>query len=130
MGYKKVGEKSRVCHNHKPQPFPDTNRKRKPTNPNKHMSNKRTKSTKPALGGVCSLTNYSVAYEETQSNRVSDFRGFVCSLLSKPILFLLLFMYINAVGDCVIVISYLSTVVLIFRRIPDITIPAMQLKGT
>ena len=28
---------------------------------------------KPALGGVCSLANYSVAYEETQSNRVSDF---------------------------------------------------------
>ena len=34
------------CHNHKPQPFPDTKRKRKPTNPNKHKSNKRTKSTK------------------------------------------------------------------------------------
>ena len=28
------------------QPFPDTNRKRKPTNPNKHKSIKRTKSTK------------------------------------------------------------------------------------
>ena len=41
---KKVREKSRECHNHKPQPFPD--RKRKPTNPNKHKSNKRTKSTK------------------------------------------------------------------------------------
>ena len=39
-------EKSRKCHNHKPLPFPDTNRKRKPTNPNKHKSNKRTKSTK------------------------------------------------------------------------------------
>ena len=43
---KKVREKSRECHNHKPQPFPDTKRKRKPTNPNKHKSNKRTKSTK------------------------------------------------------------------------------------
>ena len=41
---KKVREKSRECHNHKPQPFPDS--KRKPTNPNKHKSNKRTKSTK------------------------------------------------------------------------------------
>ena len=41
----KVREKSRECHNHKPQPFPDTKRKRKPTNPNKHKSNKRTKST-------------------------------------------------------------------------------------
>ena len=45
--YKKmVREKSRECHNHKPQPFPDPKRKRKPTNPNKHKSNKRTKSTK------------------------------------------------------------------------------------
>ena len=43
---KKVREKSRECHNHKPRPFPDTKRKRKPTNPNKHKSNKRTKSTK------------------------------------------------------------------------------------
>ena len=43
---KKVREKSRKCYNHKPQPFPDTKRKRKPTNPNKHKSNKRTKSTK------------------------------------------------------------------------------------
>ena len=43
---KKVREKSRECHNHKLQPFPDTRRKRKPTNPNKHKSNKHTKSTK------------------------------------------------------------------------------------
>ena len=43
---KKVREKSWECHNHKPQSFPDTKRKRKPTNPNKHKSNKRTKSTK------------------------------------------------------------------------------------
>ena len=43
---KTVGEKYRECHNHKPKPFPDTKRKRKPTNPNKHKSNKRTKSTK------------------------------------------------------------------------------------
>ena len=42
---KKVREKSRECHNHKPQPFPDPNRKRKPTNLNKHKPNKRTKST-------------------------------------------------------------------------------------
>ena len=37
---------SRECHNHKPQPFQDPKRKRKPTNLNKHKSNKRTKSTK------------------------------------------------------------------------------------
>ena len=41
---------------------------------------------KPALGGVCRLANYSVAYEETQSNRVSDFRDFVL-FVSKAILF-------------------------------------------
>ena len=29
----KVREKSRECHNHKPQPFPDTKRKRKQTKP-------------------------------------------------------------------------------------------------
>ena len=38
---KKIKEKSRKCHNHKPQPFPDI-----PTNLNKHKPNKRTKSTK------------------------------------------------------------------------------------
>ena len=42
----KVREKSRECHNRKPQPFPDTKRKRKLTKPNKHKSNKRTKRTK------------------------------------------------------------------------------------
>ena len=40
---KNVREKCRECHNHKPQPFPDPKRKRKP---NKHKTNKRTKSTK------------------------------------------------------------------------------------
>ena len=40
---KKVGEKSRECHNHKPQPFPDTKRKRKPTNPNKQKIEQRYK---------------------------------------------------------------------------------------
>ena len=43
---KKVREKSRECHNHTLQPLPDPKRKRKPTNPNKHKQNKRTKSTK------------------------------------------------------------------------------------
>ena len=43
---KKVREKSRECHNDKPQPFPDPKRKKKPTNLNKHKPNTRTKSTK------------------------------------------------------------------------------------
>ena len=42
----KVREKSRECHNHKPQPFPDTKRKKKQTKPKKRKSKKRTKSTK------------------------------------------------------------------------------------
>ena len=41
----------------------------------------------PALGGVRSHANYSVAYEETLSNRVSDFRDFVCSLFPKALFF-------------------------------------------
>ena len=36
----------RKYHNHKPQPFPDTKRRRKQTKPNKRKSNRRTKSTK------------------------------------------------------------------------------------
>ena len=46
IGENKVREKSWECHNHKPQPFSDPKRKRKPTNLNKHKPNKRTKSTK------------------------------------------------------------------------------------
>ena len=46
MSKKGVREKSKECHNHKLQPYPDTKRKRKPTNPNKHKSNRCTKSTK------------------------------------------------------------------------------------
>ena len=36
---------------------------------------------------LCSLENYSVAYEKTQSNRVSDFCDFVCSMFPKAIRF-------------------------------------------
>ena len=39
---------------------------------------------KPALGVYA---NYSVEYEETQSNQVFDFRNFVCSMFSKAVLF-------------------------------------------
>ena len=46
---------------------------------------------KTEIGGVCSLVNYSVAYEDTQSNRVFDFHDFVCSLFPKAILFDLYF---------------------------------------
>ena len=37
--------------------------------------------------GVCSLANYSVAHEETQSNRVSELCDFVCSLFPRAIHF-------------------------------------------
>ena len=42
----KVTEKSRECHNHTPQPFPYTKRKKKQTKPNKRKSNKGTTSAK------------------------------------------------------------------------------------
>ena len=67
----KVRENSRECHNHKPQPFPDTKRKRKPTNPNKHKPNKRTKSTKistlfPKRG------NHNTKRTEKHKNKMTD----------------------------------------------------------
>ena len=37
-GKTKIREKSRKCHKYKPQPFPETKRKRRPTKPNKHKS--------------------------------------------------------------------------------------------
>ena len=46
LSTKKVREKCKECHNHKPEPFPDPMRKRKQTKPNKRKSNKCTKSTK------------------------------------------------------------------------------------
>ena len=65
-----VREKSRECHNHKPQPFPNTKRKRKPTNPNKHKSSKRTKSTK-----ICSIFpkrgNHNAKRTEKHKNKIT-----------------------------------------------------------
>ena len=55
---KKVKEKSRECHNYNPQPFPDTKRKRKSIKPNKHKSNKRTKSTFKFLLFIVSLQKF------------------------------------------------------------------------
>ena len=51
---KRVREKSRECHSHKPQPFSDTKRKRKPTKPNKHKSNKRKDKFYDVLDSVIS----------------------------------------------------------------------------
>ena len=45
-----------------------------------------------ARGAVCSLANYSIAYEETHSNQASDFRVFECSLFPQAILFDFYFM--------------------------------------
>ena len=45
------------------------------------------KPLKPALRGVCSLANCSAAHEETQSNQVSDFLDFVCSLFPRQSFF-------------------------------------------
>ena len=51
------------------------------------LVNLKIEQLKLALWGVCSVANNSIAYEETQSNQVSDFRDFVCSLFPKAILF-------------------------------------------
>ena len=42
---KKLLEKSRECHSHKPQPTPDTKRKRRMTKTNMHKTNKQTHET-------------------------------------------------------------------------------------
>ena len=47
---KKVREKSRECHNHKPQPFPDPKRKTKPTNLNKRTNSTKISSLFPKRG--------------------------------------------------------------------------------
>ena len=69
----KVREKSRECHNHKPQPFPDTKRKRKQAKPNKRKSNKCTKSTKISSPfpewGICNAKRKT----QEQNNTRQDF---------------------------------------------------------
>ena len=57
---KRVREKSRECHNKKPQPFLDTKRKMKQTKPNKRKSNNRTTSTK-----ISSKTPMLIIYHKT-----------------------------------------------------------------
>ena len=51
------------------------------------------------MGGGGSFANYSVAYEETQSNRDFDFRDFVCSLFPKAILFSFYYLAKNTLTD-------------------------------
>ena len=51
----------------------------------------------PFVDGKSRLANYNVAYEETPSNRVSDFRDFVCSLFPKAILF---YFYLYTIFFC------------------------------
>ena len=63
---KKVREKSRECHKNKPQPFPDTKRKRKQTKPNKRKSNKRTKSNKICFLFPKRCNSYAKRTEKTQ----------------------------------------------------------------
>ena len=75
---KKVREKSRECHNYKPQPFRDTKRKTKQTKPNKRKSNKRTKSTKisslfPKQG------NHNAKRTENHKNKLTQGKTFFYS---------------------------------------------------
>ena len=77
---KTAREKSRECHNHKPQPFPDTKRKGKETKPNKRKSNNRTKSTKisslfPKLGNRNAKRTEKHKNKITQESRQEDETG-------------------------------------------------------
>ena len=76
-GSKKVREKSRECHNYKPQPFSDPKRKRKPTNVNKQKPNKRTKSTKISslFPKVCGLHCH--VHCSVSSSLIASFGGIV-----------------------------------------------------
>ena len=49
------------------------------------------------VGGAYAAWQTGVAYEETQSNRVYDFRNFVCSLFPKAILFYFYFIVAGVV---------------------------------
>ena len=76
---KKVREKSRNCHNHKPQIFPDTKRKRKPQN---QTSTNRTKSTnfsslfpKPSLPQVSQQSQTAALpryQEEEETDKIKE----------------------------------------------------------
>ena len=61
----------------------------------------------PSLRGVCSLANYSVAFEETQSNRVSDFRDFVF-FVSKGNPFFLTFIILTNLQMFFIILLFLN----------------------
>ena len=63
---KTVRDKSRECHNHKLQSFPDPKRKRKS---NKRKSNKRTKSTKIISIPQLRLSRWT---QKTQGNRIVE----------------------------------------------------------
>ena len=68
---KRVREKSRECHNHKPQLFPDTKRKKKPTKPNKRKSNKRTNSTETS-SLFPKLDNGNAKRNEKHKNKITQ----------------------------------------------------------
>ena len=68
---KKVREKSRECHSHKPQPIPDTKRKRTQIKPNKRKSNKRTKSTKISFLSP-KRVNHNVKRTEKHKNKIAQ----------------------------------------------------------
>ena len=75
---KKLRKESRECHNHKPQPFPDTKKKRKPTNQNKHKSNKHTKSTK-----ISSLSLFPKRVNRNAKRNCNSTVSKICSPLKR-----------------------------------------------
>ena len=78
---------------------------------------------KPALGGVCSLENYSVAYKETQSNRVFDFRNFVRFLFPKAMLF---DFYYTVVRSQANILTLIICVVILASWSPAIPLPTLR----
>ena len=69
---KKVREKFRECHNHKPKPFPDTKRKRKQTKPNKRNFEQ---TYEKALGFSCFLPkrgNHKAKRTEKHKNKLTQ----------------------------------------------------------
>ena len=64
---KKVREKSRECHNHKPQPFPDTKRKRIQTKPNKRKSTNVRKALRLALSSPSEVITVLKGLKDTRT---------------------------------------------------------------
>ena len=69
---KRVREKSRECHNHKPQPIPDTKWKRKQTKPNKRKSNHVRKALRLALSSPSEVIAMLKGLKKKNKNKITE----------------------------------------------------------